>query len=364
MDEFQLSLPGPTECDPEVLQELSRPNLPHYGDAWMEIHRQLIQRLRQVSRTKGSLYVIPGSGSAGLDAVLTSIGRRRGLMLNNGTFGNRLATIALRHLSNVKVIEKQPGEPFAMDEVEDSLRREEFDLLGVVHGETSTGMLNDLSGLSALCRRKGLLFIVDAVSTLGGVPLAVDELGIDFCISSSQKALGALPGLSMVSISEKGWEMMPAEEEIKSWYLNLRTWAHYEKEWGDWHPYPVTLPVHLMFCLNKALEIALREGLESRWERHRRVSEELHGQLERLGVRLFIESKENRLATVTAAVLPPGRESSELQKHLRERFGIFVAGGVGPLRQRIFRVGHMGYSARTCLINRVVAGIREYLETR
>jgi alanine-glyoxylate transaminase/serine-glyoxylate transaminase/serine-pyruvate transaminase len=364
MDDFQLSLPGPTECDPEVLQELSRPNLPHYGAVWMGIYARILQRLKEVSRTRGATYIIPGSGSAGIDAVFTSLGPKRGLVLNNGTFGDRLATVASRHLAHTRVIEKPAGKPFVVREVEEALRAEKLDLLGVVHGETSTVMVNELGELSELCRRGGLLFVVDAVATLGGVPLDVDALGIDFCISASQKALGSLPGLATVSISEKGWSAMPPEDQIKGWYLNLRTWAHYEKEWGDWHPYPVTLPVHLLFCLDKALEIALREGLEARWARHRRVAEQMQEALETMGVRLFIERKEDRLATVTAGVLPSGRDSQDLQGHLRERYGIFIAGGVGPMRKSIFRVGHMGYSARPSLVNRVAAGILDFLQTR
>jgi alanine-glyoxylate transaminase/serine-glyoxylate transaminase/serine-pyruvate transaminase len=364
MDDFQLSLPGPTECDPEVLQELARPNLPHYGEIWMGIYSRIVRRLKEISRASGSMYVIPGSGSAGLDAVFTSLGSQRGVLLNNGTFGNRIATIASRQLSHVKVIEKAPGEAFDLGEVEKALGAGDIDLLGVVHGETSTGMLNDLSPLSELCRTYNTLFVVDAVSTLGGVPLDVDALGIDFCVSASQKALGSLPGLAIVGVSQRGWAAMPPEDEIKSWYLNLRTWAAYEKEWSDWHPYPVTLPVHLLLCLDKALEIIQREGLEARWERHRRVSEELQGKLEQLGVGLFIGEKSSRLATVTAGVLPSGMESQDLQKHLRESFGILIAGGVGPLRKRIFRVGHMGYSAQIGLVNRVIAGIRDFVEQR
>ncbi len=364
MDRFQLSLPGPTECDPEVLQELARPNLPHYGETWMATYSRIIERLKEISRTKGSVYVIPGSGSAGLDAVFTSLGARRGVLLTNGTFGSRISTMASRHLSSVRVIEKQPGEAFDPDRVEEALRAGRVDLLAVVHGETSTGMVNDLVPLSELCRRYKALFVVDAVSTLGGVPLDVDRLGIDFYVSASQKALGSLPGLAIVGVSQRGWQAMPPEEEIKSWYLNLRTWAAYEKEWSDWHPYPVTLPVHLLFCLDKALEIVQREGLEARWERHRRVSEELQDRLGQLGIGLFIGDRHRRLATVTAGVLPSGLESKELQRHLRERFGIVIAGGVGPLKDRIFRVGHMGYSAQMGLVNGVIAGIRDFVESR
>jgi alanine-glyoxylate transaminase/serine-glyoxylate transaminase/serine-pyruvate transaminase len=168
----------------------------------------------------------------------------------------------------------------------------------------------------------------------------------------------------MVSVSERGFQAMPAEEQIHGWYLNLRTWAWYEKEWGDWHPYPITLPVNLYLALKKAMELVLEEGLEQAWERHRRVSGELQEALLELGISLFIASKEHRSYTVTGALLPEGLESEELQRFLRQHYGILIAGGVGPLRKRIFRVGHMGYSAQSWLVNRVVAGIERFLQKK
>jgi len=361
MTDYQLSLPGPTEYNPEVLAELSRPVLPHYGELWLDTYLQILSLLKRIYRTQNKVYILPGSGSCAVDAVFTSLGPKRGLILDNGTFGSRLATIASRHLSEVKVIEKQPGECFAASEVERELSTGRYDLLAVVHGETSTGMANQLAELAGLCRSRQTLFIVDAVSTLAGMPLEVDGLGIDFCVSASQKALGAPPGLSMVSVSERGFLAMPPEEEIHGWYLNLRTWAWYEKEWSDWHPYPVTLPVNLFLALKKAMGLVLAEGLEQAWERHRKVSEELQEALQALGIPLFIKAKEHRSHTVTAALLPEGLQSEDLQRFLREKYGILIAGGVGPLRKRVFRIGHMGYSAQSWLVNRVIAGIARFL---
>jgi aspartate aminotransferase-like enzyme len=202
---------------------------------------------------------------------------------------------------------------------------------------------------------------VDAVSTLGGVSLEMDRLGVDICVSASQKALGGLPGLATVAMSGRGWDRLAPEEQIHGWYLNLRTWDRYAVEWGDWHPYPVTLPVHLFFALDKALELLLEEGLEARWRRHEEVRKSLQGKLLSMGVKLVIDREEERLATVTAATLPEGYASADLLRHLREKHGILVAGGVGPLRERIFRVGHMGYSAQAWLVNRVASAIGEYL---
>ena len=363
MERYQLSLPGPTECDPDVLNELNRPNLPHYGELWIDFYWEVLGKLKKIYKTDGNVYIIPCSGSGGLDAVFTSLNGKKGLILNNGTFGERIATIASRYLEKVTIIRKEPGEPFDLDEIKNYLEKDDFNLLAVVQGETSTGMLNPLEGLSKICKEKDILFVVDAVSTLGGVELSVDEMGIDFCISASQKALGSIPGLATVSISDKGWKSMAEEENIPGWYLNLKTWARYEKEWGDWHPFPITLPVHLFFALNKAFDIILEEGLEKRWLRHKNVAAILREGLARLGISPFIKDKELYLPTVTSAILPETLTSEELQNYLRKNYEILIAGGVGPLRKKVFRVGHMAYSAQESLINRVLSGIESYINT-
>jgi alanine-glyoxylate transaminase/serine-glyoxylate transaminase/serine-pyruvate transaminase len=358
---YQLSLPGPSEVDPRVLQELARPNLPHYGELWVGIYRGVIEKLKKIHATGGRVFVLPCSGSGGIDAAFGSLGAKKALILNNGNFGARLVEIARHHAGRLEVLEKGAGEAFRLEQVDAELRSGGYDLLAVVHGETSTGMLNHLEGLADCCRRRGVLLFVDAVSTLGGVRLEMDKLGADFCVSASQKALGGLPGLATVAVSQRGWEHLPEEADIKGWYLNLRTWERFSSEWGDWHPYPVTLPVHLFFAFDKALELVLEEGLEARWLRHEAVSRTLQERLLQMGIPLLIEAEEDRLATVTAATLPEGHSSADLIRRLKEESGILIAGGVGPLRQRIFRVGHMGYSAQHWLVNRVAAAIREYL---
>jgi len=363
MERYQLSLPGPTECDPEVLNELNRPNLPHYGVLWMDFYWEVINKLKNIYQTDGTVYIIPCSGSGGLDAVFTSLHGKKGLILNNGTFGERIATIASRYLEKITEIKKDPGEPFDLSEVKNYLEKGEYDLLAVVQGETSTGMINHLEGLSKICKEKDILFVVDAVSTLGGVELSVDKLGIDFCISASQKALGCIPGLATVSISDKGWKNMGKEEDIPGWYLNLKTWRHYEKEWGDWHPFPVTLPVPLFFALNKSFDIILKEGLEKRWQRHKNVTTILQNGLAKLGISPFIKDKDLYLPTVTSAILPGTLSSEELQNYMRMNYGILIAGGVGPLRKKVFRVGHMAYSAQEPLINRVLSGVESFIAT-
>jgi alanine-glyoxylate transaminase/serine-glyoxylate transaminase/serine-pyruvate transaminase len=361
MRSYQLSLAGPSEVDPRVLQELVRPNLPHYGDLWVPTYRGVLEKLKKAYRTAGRAFVLPSSGSGAIDAAFGSLGAKKVLVLNNGNFGSRLAEIAHHHASQLTVIEKEAGQAFPLEQVESEFKTGRHDLLAMVHGETSTGMLNQLEGLVDLCRRHDVLFFVDAVSTLGGVPLEMDSLGVDFCVSASQKALGGLPGLSTIAVSERGWRRLAPEEQIKGWYLNLRTWDRFAIEWGDWHPYPVTLPVHLFFAFDKALELLLEEGLETRWRRHEGVRKALQEKLLAMDIPLLIDREENRLATVTAATLPAGFSSADLIRHLREKHGILIAGGVGPLRERIFRIGHMGYSSQHWLVNRVAAAIQDYL---
>lgn len=362
INHYQLSIPGPTECDPIVLNELNRPNLPHYGDLWLAFYLEMLKKLKKIYQTKNSVYIIPSSGSGAIDATFAGLQGKNGLILDNGTFGERLASIASHYLNETKIIHKNPGEPFEAREVKNYLQKNKVELLAVVHGETSTGMLNHLEELSQICQEYNLLFIVDAVSSLGGVNLSVDQLGIDFCISASQKALGSIPGLSTISISSKGWERMLPEKDISSWYLNLRTWQRYEKEWGDWHPYPVTLPVHLFYALNKAFDIILDEGLEQRWKRHKRISDMVSDSLKELGIALFIQDKHYILPTVTSAVLPEEKTSEDLQRYLRDGYGILIAGGVGTLRKKVFRIGHMAYSAQEYLVKRVISAIADFMK--
>lgn len=363
MRRYQLSLPGPSEVDPRVIQSLTRPNLPHYGELWMGIYAGILEKLRAVYRTSGRVFVLPSSGSGAIDAAFSSVGDKRVLILNNGNFGARLAEIGSHHFSYQRTIDVENGVEFSPEAVETMLRREHFDLLAMVHGETSTGMLNRLEPFAELCREQGTLFFVDAISTLGGVPLDMETLGIDFCVSATQKALGSLPGLASLAVSDRGFRALPEEEQIPSWYFNLRTWDRFAEEWGDWHPYPMTLPVHLFFAFDTALDLLLEEGLERRWTRHDEIRRCLEVQLLDAGITPFVREQSNRLATVTAATLPEGYVSADLLAYLREEHGILVAGGVGPLRKRIFRVGHMGYSAQEWMVNRVAAGIRSFLDT-
>lgn len=361
MKAYQIALPGPTEYDPRVLKELCRPLLPHYGDEWLPIYHDIIEKMQRIYQTENTVFVLPSSGSGATDAVFTSLGEKKGLVLSNGTFGERMFAIASQHLRRVELIEVEQGRPIDLDRVEEALKAEQFDLLAVVHGETSTGMLNCLEPFSELCGRYGLLFVVDAVSSLGGVELDVDRQAIDLCISASQKALGAPPGLATVSVSERAWEAMPPEKCIKSWYLNLRTWRRYSDEWADWHPYPVTLPVHLLFALQKAADLILADGLQKRWQLHRSSAEYVQAQLEQAGISSLISDPAFRLPTVTAATLPEGLSSRQLQRYLKEEHGILVAGGVGKLQDKIFRIGQMGYSAQPWLVKRVVDGVRDFM---
>jgi len=366
MKRYQLSLPGPTECDPEVLNELNRPNLPHYGELWLDFYLKMLNKLRKIYQTNGSVFIIPSSGTGGLDAAFASLSGGKALILNNGTFGEKLSMIASRYMNEVTVIKKDPGEQFEIKEIKSYIKKNRFDLLAVVHGETGTGQLNPLDGLSDLCKSNDILFMVDSISTLGGVELSVDSLGIDFCISASQKALGSIPGLATISVSDKAWKRMAKEGEIRGSYLNLRTWARYEEEGRDWHPFPVTLPVHLFFALNKSFDIILEEGLKERWLRHKRIANNLRTALENLGISHFLKGKKCvLLPTVTTAVLPGKLTSKDLQKYLIEKYGIVIAGGVGSLRKQTqtFRIGHMAYSAQDYLINRVISGIKSFMES-
>lgn len=354
-------IPGPIELDGEVLRELSRPLLPHYGEEWLKTYHETLGMLRQVFQTEQEVLLIPGSGSAGLEAAIGSLvgDGSNALILSNGFFGQRLVDIARAYTPSVQVITGEPTRPIPPERLEEALRGGGVKMVAAVHCETSTGLLNPIRDYAALCQRYGAILVVDAISSLGGVELRFDEWGLGVCVSASQKGLEASPGLAPLAVSEEAWGRI-SQSSSPGWYLNLRTWRGFAERWPDWHPYPVTLPVSLIFALRKGLERILDEGLEERWARHGRWATLLRRGLENLSFAPFIP-EEYRSPTVTTALAGPAIGAEELIRFLKEERGILIGGGIDALRGRIFRVGHMGPQATAEMILPLLFGIEEAL---
>ncbi len=367
MTQRKLLIPGPVDLEDEVLAELGSPLEAHYGPEWVELYNQTTEGLRTIFGTSGEVYPLVGSGSTGLDAAIgTFVARGQRLaVVRNGFFGERLAEIAGAYGIEVVPIDVPWGEVATPEMVRSVLQASlPLTALAVVHTETSTGILNPVHEIAAVAAEFELPILVDAVSSLGGVELRMDEWGIDLCVTASQKALAAPAGLALVAVSQRGWEYMDDHPvESQGWYLNLRTWRRYAREWGDWHPQPVTMPTGTFKALNLRVRQILDEGLERYIQRHAQVARRFRAGVRALGLRP-LASDAAASPLVTAVEVGPGLEPSALVTTLRDEYGLWIAGGLGPLRNRIVRFGHMGKAASDVYVEAALAALEEVLQKR
>ena len=362
MKKLRLMIPGPIEMAPEVLAAMAEPLVAHYGKEWTAFYKETIGLLRKVFQTEGDVFLLVGSGSAGLDAALGSTIFPDGKVLipQNGFFGERLAEIALTYTPNVKKLRFPIGQPIELEPVETALQKELFEVVAAVHCETSTGVLNPIRELSKLCQHYGALFIVDAISSLAIEPLEMDAWGIDICVSASQKGLESPPGLGVVAVSKTGWKRIK-QTKTPGWYLNLKVWKEYEKKWEDWHPHPVTHAVNNVRALRVGVERILDEGLEKRFQRHSEITEHLRQGLRELGFELYVPD-EVAAHGVTSVVGPEGKVE-ELLAYMRQQHKLLLAGSLGELKGKVFRIGHMGPGATSEAVETVLSALDKALST-
>ena len=330
-------IPGPVEVAPEVLAEMAQPLVAHYGEEWTAFYKETVDLLRNVFRTKGDVFLLVGSGSAGLDAALgsTVAPDRRVLIPQNGFFGERLEEIARTYTPYVTTLKFPLGQTYDLEQIEEALRRGKYDVLAAVHCETSTGVLNPIKELAELCSRYGVLLIVDAISSLAIEPFEMDAWGIGICVSASQKGLESPPGLAVVAVAPQAWELIE-QVDGPGWYLNLRVWREYTEKWGHWHPHPITQAVNNVRALRVGAERILAEGLEARFQRHREVTAYLRQGLRDLGLVPFV-ADEVASHGVTS-VIGPERQVEELLTCLRDCHGLLLAGTLGELQGKVFRI--------------------------
>jgi len=358
----KLMVPGPVDVDGEVLLEMARPMEAHYGPEWAKLHWETVEMAKEVFLTRNDLFVIVGSGTAAIEAAIGSAigGGARPLVVVNGGFGERLLSVAGSYTPAVETLHLPDDRPIPPEAVDEALRRDPgIGMVAVVHCETMTSVLNPIKEIGEVCRRHDVLFMVDAVSTLGGAELKADEWGIDLCATGSQKCLGAPPGLGLVSVSERAWRVI-SEGNGPGWYLNLNVWRDYAKRWEDWHPFPITMAVPAFKALKRSLEMILEEGMEATWERHRRTSALLREGIRRLGLRTFVPD-EWASPTVTSILPPGGIPPERIVEHIERKHRIRLAGGIGKYEGKVFRVGHMGPAAKESRMAEVLWAIEDAL---
>jgi alanine-glyoxylate transaminase/serine-glyoxylate transaminase/serine-pyruvate transaminase len=350
--------------DDEVLSALGSQAVPHYGPAWAAQYHETAANLRALFRTGGDVYTLVGSGSTGLDAAVGSMlapGQRLALV-RNGYFGNHLHAIAVANGIEVLSIEAPWGRAVRPEDVRAALdAAEPVHALALVHAETSTGALNPARAIAAIGKERGLPVIVDAITALGGTELRVDEWGIDICVSAPQKALAAPAGMGLVAVARSGWEYMDSHPVgPRGWYQDLRTWRTYAAQSPDFHPQLATVPTGTFAALALQTRRILAQGVDAYIERHARASRRFRAGAAAAGIELLVPEAE-ATPQVSAVVVPQGVDSNVALAALREEHGFLAGGGLGELRGRIIRIGHMGKGASDEYVDAALVALTDVL---
>ena len=339
--------PGPSSVDPRVYRALATPLVGHM-DPWFKGCMDETQiLLRQIFQTENRITMpLSASGSGGIEASVVNVLEEgnEAIIAVNGVFSERMYEIALRASSRVTKVEAPYGRPVDPGDIRRTGKGKKIKMIGLAQGETSTGVLTTIDGFRKVADELGALLVVDTVASLAAVPLDVDRERVDVCFSGSQKAISAPPGMSPITVSSAAEEVFRKRKTtVQSWYFDLTTAMNY---WGKDRLYHHTPPISLIYALREAMRILLEEGLEARWERHRVNQLALIAGLEAMGLKLLVEKPSDRLPTVTAVMIPSGVDDEKLRNQLLDEFNIEIAGGFGPIKGKIWRVGLMGYSSQ------------------
>src|ERR1051326_8835384 len=337
--------PGPSMVAPRVYEAMRQPVVGHLDPFFFQVADEVRELLGYVFSTANRFNIATsGTGSSGMEAAvanLTEPGDKFAL-LANGYFGERIGDMAARHGGQVVKLEKPWGVPFDPQEVREFIRRERPQLVAMVQAETSTGMYNPLKPAAEAAHEVDALVIADCVTSLGGMPVLVDENGIDIAYSCSQKGLGCPPGLAPLTVSPRAQERRKSRKSpVQSWYLDLDLLESYY--WG--HKYHHTASATMFYALREGLAIVADEGRENRWDRHRRNHLAFVAGIEAMGLEMHVAKPLDRLWTLNTPRVPKGVDDTKVRQYLLEKRSIEIAGGFGPLAGQVFRIGLMGYGS-------------------
>jgi alanine-glyoxylate transaminase/serine-glyoxylate transaminase/serine-pyruvate transaminase len=341
--------PGPSDISPQVLQALSRPTIGHLDPLFIAMMDELKQLLKYAFQTENEFTIaVSAPGSAGMETCFVNLIEpgEKVIVCRNGVFGERMRENVVRCGGEAILVDDEWGKPVSVEKVEKALL-ENPDAVAVafVHAETSTGALSDAKAISAVARRFDTLSIVDAVTSLGGVPLLVDEWQLDAVYSGSQKCLSCVPGLSPVTFSQRAVEKMKARQSpVQSWFLDQSLVLGYWSGEGK-RSYHHTAPVNSLYALHESLVLLKNEGLDNAWSRHYAMHQELKTGVEALGLK-FVVDEESRLPQLNALYFPEGIDEAKIRTQLLEEYNLEIGAGLGSLAGKAWRIGLMGYGAR------------------
>ena len=351
--------PGPSLVHPRVLQAMSSPLVGHLDPYFLEIMDRIQEMLRYIFETNNRLTVpISGTGSAAMETAVANMVEQgdKVLVFISGYFGHRLADMAKRYGGKVQVVECPWGEAFSSETVEKAMKEYQPRVVGIVHAETSTGVLQPLEEIAAIVHKYNAILIVDAVTSLGGVSVGVDRLGLDVCYSGTQKCLASPPGLGPITFGERAEEKLRNRKlPVTSWYLDM---SLMQKYWGNDRTYHHTAPISANFALYESLRMIVEEGLENRWVRHLKNAEFLWNGLEEIGLKPLVDRK-YRLPSLTTVSVPEGVDEKHVRDQLLLDYNIEIAGGLGVLSGKVWRIGLMGYSSSKPNVTLLLAALNK-----
>ncbi len=338
--------PGPSNVPSRVLQAMASPCIGHLDPYFLEIMDETQELLRFLFQTENSLTIpVSGTGSSGMETCLVNLVEPgdKVLVCVNGVFGTRMCDIVTRIGGQLIRVDAPWGRAIDPDDVRRATKDKGASLIAVVHAETSTGACSPVADISKVAREVGALFLVDVVTSLGGMEVSLDSMGIDAAYGGTQKCISCPPGLSPVSFSPRAMEKLNGRKTpVPSWYLDMTMVSSY---WGPERKYHHTAPINMIYAFREALRIIAEEGLEERWARHRLNHGALVSGLEAMGLEMLVP-EDQRLPMLSAVLIPEGCDDLAARRALLERFGIEIGGGLGDLAGRIWRIGLMGHSCR------------------
>ena len=335
--------PGPTQIEPRVYEAMSKPVVGYLDPFFFQVNEEVRTGLQQVFGTKNTFTLaISGTGSAGMEAAVSNFvdpGAKL-LVFSAGYFAERIAEMGRRHGADLVRCEKAWGEVFTEEEAREAIERERPQVVAFVHAETSSGALQNPLAITRPAHDADALVIADCVTSLGAIPIRVDESGIDMAFSCTQKGLSCPPGLSPFTISPRAEERLRARKAVNSiWYLDLKLLMEY---YGVQHRYHHTAPVSSFYALREGLATILDEGVDRRFERHARMHTDFVRRIEAMGLKMHVTDPAIRLPNLNTVRVPEGVDDAAVRRALLTEHGIEIAGGFGPLAGKIFRIGIMG----------------------
>lgn len=349
--------PGPSEAHPRVLRAMTTPLLGHLDPEFVTLMSETQQMLRQVFQTKNPLtFAVSGTGMAGMECLVVNLIEPGDKMVVavKGYFGGRMAEIARRSGADTTVLEGTWGEAFDVNRLVETLKKVRPKVFGIVHAETSTGVLQPLQEVAKVCKELDILLATDTVTSLACVPLEVDGWGLDAVFSGTQKGLGCPPGLAPVTFSPRAQEAIAKRKtKVQSWYLDM---GEVMKYWGEERFYHHTAPISSVYALREGLRVVLEEGLPARFARHVRHHKALKAGLEAMGL-TYANKEGSRLPQLNPVFIPPGIDDVKIRKKLVTDFGIEVGGGLGDFKGKVWRIGLMGYGCRASSVFAVLSAL-------